>query len=41
MCDGYHGTTKESDAEEALEAVSLKFPRISIDIVAQGGDDEW
>ena len=41
ICNGYDGTTKESDAEEALEAVSLKFPRISIDMVAQDGDDEW
>jgi hypothetical protein len=37
VCNGFHGTTSESDAEEALEAVSLKFPKIEVDVVFQEG----
>ncbi|KAH6677324.1 heterokaryon incompatibility protein-domain-containing protein [Halenospora varia] len=40
VCNGYDGTTRESDAEEALEAVSSKFPRISINAVFEEGDEE-
>jgi hypothetical protein len=40
VCNGYDGTTRESDAEEALEDVSLKFPRISINAVFEEGDEE-
>jgi hypothetical protein len=37
ICNGFHGTTSERDAEEALEAVSLKFPKIEVDVVFQEG----
>lgn len=30
VCNGYDGTTREEDAEEGLEAVATKFPRISV-----------
>src|SRR6266498_4615850 len=30
VCNSYDGTTRESDAEEAFQVVSLKFPRISV-----------
>lgn len=40
VCNGFHGTTTESDAEEALEAVSLKFPRIEVDVVFQEAREE-
>jgi hypothetical protein len=40
VCNSYDGTTRESDAEEALQAVSLKFPRISINVVFEEGNEE-
>lgn len=40
ICNSFDGTTKEEDAEEALEAVALKFPRISMNMVFQDEDEE-
>lgn len=40
ICNGFGGTTRESDAPDALDAVSRKFPRIKIDARFEPGDGE-
>jgi hypothetical protein len=39
VCNGFDGTTREEDAEEALDAVAMKFPRISVNVVFQDEEE--
>jgi hypothetical protein len=40
ICNAFRITTRDTEAEEVFEAVSMKFPRISIDVVFEDGDED-